>query len=112
MLTAVALFTIGYLAMQLHDHRPSTQINLHIGNSHHNHIHGAELADDRPLLSIDVHISHRAPKPLPGGMPRLIHQTWKDEHVPKKFGHWPWRSAASRCFLMTNTAPQLAAAQP
>lgn len=89
MLTAVTLIVIGYLAVQVHDHRSPTQLNVYIGSRHHAINGHRQDADDQPLLSIEVHIGHPGPQPLPGGIPRLIHQTWKDEHVPDKFGDWP-----------------------
>lgn len=89
MLTSVTLIVIGYLAVQVHDHRSPTQLNVYIGSKHHGINGDQQHADDQPLLSIEVHVGNLGPPPLPGGIPRLIHQTWKDQHVPEKFGDWP-----------------------
>lgn len=58
----------------------------HAESNHHQHDDSTLLLSSVEELSAHVHPARH----LPGGIPRHIHQSWKDKHVPEFFHNWPW----------------------
>lgn len=86
--TVISLIAIGYLLVHVHQSPLPTHLSLYIKRQAHADVRHANAH----ALDVDIHFDKRlaAAQTLPGGIPCLIHQTWKDEDVPDKFGQWPW----------------------